>query len=419
MPTPDLAALRQRLTLTGGRRPLLGGLAALPLTGAGALLPLPDDDAAAKRKGANAEKKKKKKKLTLCLNGQTISASKKKAKKLRKQGATSGKCRATTTTPAPCLPSDVRFRVNTGSEGSALGQLDSPLGVTLSRDTRTLWVADSTNNRISIWTRPNAASTVWSNPASFGTSGTGDAELQNPVDVAISRDELTAWVVDSNNNRISVWTRADTATTTWSHASNFGTPGNGNGQLNSPSGVSIAPDTLTLWVTDTLNSRVTVWTRPNTGATFTQATEFGNGVVSIALGIITSADTLTAWVADPFNQRITIWTRPDTSSLVWTNVKNFGNVGSGLELLGFAARLAMDASEKVLWLNDQTSDRVTVWTRPNTSSLTWTPLAAIGGKGSGPGQFDTPIGLAISRDGATLMVADTNNNRLSMWTRTC
>lgn len=45
---------------------------------------------------------KKKKKITLCVNGKTVQAPKKKAKKLLQQGATKGACRNTTKPPANC-----------------------------------------------------------------------------------------------------------------------------------------------------------------------------------------------------------------------------------------------------------------------------------------------------------------------------
>jgi hypothetical protein len=71
------------------RRGLVHGLAVLGFGGAG-LLALPD-----------AEAKKRRKKQTFCLNGQTIRASGKKKKRLRRNGATPGAC------PPPCVPSCV------------------------------------------------------------------------------------------------------------------------------------------------------------------------------------------------------------------------------------------------------------------------------------------------------------------------
>jgi DNA-binding beta-propeller fold protein YncE len=58
-----------------------------------------------------------------------------------------------------------------------------------------------------IWTRPDATSTSWSFSAKFGTQGSGDSNLSGPYSVAVSADSLTAWVADFSNNRISIWTQ--------------------------------------------------------------------------------------------------------------------------------------------------------------------------------------------------------------------
>lgn len=81
--------LSKRLANLTGRRPLAQALAALPLIGVSGLL-AEETAARRRRRGAQAEKKRKKK--LFCLNGQTIRATKKKAKKLRKRGATPGMC---------------------------------------------------------------------------------------------------------------------------------------------------------------------------------------------------------------------------------------------------------------------------------------------------------------------------------------
>ncbi|MFT4040669.1 MAG: NHL repeat-containing protein [Thermomicrobiales bacterium] len=422
----EFDALRHRLALTGSRRPLLGGLAALPLMGAGALL-LPEEDAAAKakrkRNGAQAEKKKKKK-LTLCLNGQTISAPKKKAKKLRKQGATAGQCATSTTstTAAPCIPDSWNFVDDYGTLGSGLNQFFTPQGCALSSDGRTLWVADAQNGRIAVWTRPNASSTLWTNPVTFGTSGTGTTQLNNPVDVAVAPDEKTVWVADALNSRISIWTRESKSSTTWTHSANFGVAGNGQGEFSVPSGVSVAPDTLTVWTADLGHNRVLVWTRPDLNTPFAAVKEFGAtgpNALNQPTGIVTSADTRTAWVVDPGNSRVSIWTRPDASGQNWINAGEFGGPGALPNQFNTPRYLAMDGGELTLWISDQSNDRVAVWTRATTSSTTWTFLATFGSSGAGNGQFAFPCGVAVSSDGATLLGIDASNNRFSMWAVDC
>jgi predicted outer membrane repeat protein len=87
MNVPRFDTLTRLLGKTPSRRvllPLLGNLLAAPLLGLG-----PTD-----------AKKKKKNKATLCLDGQTIQASKRKKRKLLKRGATLGECPP----PPGCTP---------------------------------------------------------------------------------------------------------------------------------------------------------------------------------------------------------------------------------------------------------------------------------------------------------------------------
>ena len=106
------ASIAQRVSARLNRRSSLGFLAAagLPLAGVA-------DEAQAGRKKA--------KKVTLCFNGQTVKKPKKKAKKLRKQGASKGACPATTQPPrcgagGPCTV----FVTSAGFTGSEIGGLD-------------------------------------------------------------------------------------------------------------------------------------------------------------------------------------------------------------------------------------------------------------------------------------------------------
>ena len=64
------------------------------------------------------------------------------------------------------------------------------------------------NNRIAVWTRPSTTSTTWSYSAQFGTQGSGDSNFSVPTGVFVSADTLTAWVADSGNNRIAIWTHS-------------------------------------------------------------------------------------------------------------------------------------------------------------------------------------------------------------------
>ncbi|MFT4041337.1 MAG: NHL repeat-containing protein [Thermomicrobiales bacterium] len=260
------------------------------------------DDAAARRTRAQVEKKRKPRKYPVCLNSQTVNGSKKNMKKLLKRGATRGSCPAITTTPAPCLPRTWTPQGAFGATGAGAGQLSAPYGIALFSDARTLLVADANNHRISVWTRPGVTSTLWTNATTFGASGDDPDQLKSPNSVTLAPNGRTAWVADTGHNRISVWTRPGATSTAWAHQYNLAGPNasNGPGELASPYGAAVSPDTTTLLVADGLNLRVSVWTRPDaSGATWTNPVTFDGpipGPLQFAspLAVALAKDTLTA-----------------------------------------------------------------------------------------------------------------------------
>ncbi|MFM9107890.1 MAG: hypothetical protein ACKOWF_14460, partial [Chloroflexota bacterium] len=102
----------------------------------------------------------------------------------------------------------------------------------------------------------------WQNQTTFGSAGSGSSQFSNPGGIAVSVDGLTAWVADESNSRISVWTRPDTGAnkTAWTNQTTFGSDGTGSSQFSRPYGVVVSADGLTAWVADYKNNRISVWT---------------------------------------------------------------------------------------------------------------------------------------------------------------
>jgi DNA-binding beta-propeller fold protein YncE len=117
-------------------------------------------------------------------------------------------------------------------------------------------VADESNNRISIWTRPDAASTAWSFNAKFGANGSGPGEFQYPSGVFASVDGLTAWVADTGNSRVSIWNRPDSTSTNWTYRAEFGAD-----SLSGPTKLAVSADSLTAWVTNPSYYRIQIWSQ--------------------------------------------------------------------------------------------------------------------------------------------------------------
>jgi DNA-binding beta-propeller fold protein YncE len=272
-------------------------------------------------------------------------------------------------------------------------QFNLPFSVVASADGRTAWIADSGANRVSVWTRPDASSTAWDCQVNFGSGGCtpgncGPSQMYQPGAVAVSRDALTAWVSDtgsttSSNGRIQVWTRPDAASTEWTWKGNIGSYGSLAGQFKRPRGIYLDQDGLTMFVADDVNNRVSVWTRSisDNPWTWTHRVNFGacgsqeaactatsaDGGFNRPIGVVTSIDGNTAYIADFNNKRVAVWKR--TGSITeWGFVSKFGNPPGGTTNFGDPATLAdprgvwVAGDGSTAWVADTSKQRIGIWT---------------------------------------------------------
>ena len=316
-----------------------------------------------------------------------------------------------------------RFSTVFGTPGTRRRDFDLPAAIYVpADDTTTVWVADTGNNRISVWSRPDADSTAWLDVTHFGSLGSGDSNFSNPVSVALSADTRTAWVADLSNHRVVIWTRPDPDSRAWQYTAQFGGEGSGDGNFLMPTGVSLAPDELTLWVADAMNHRISVWTRPAVTSTeWSPVARFGsNGTggsnFNYPTRVVVSADTLTAWVSDSLNSRISIWSRQDAQSTTWTPLSRFGRSGSGPSQLRFPADIKVSADTLTAWVVDQENHRIAIWTRADASATEWSPHAHLGSKGRGEQGFGMLTSIALSADEKIMWLADSERSRISVWT---
>ncbi|MFM9108578.1 MAG: hypothetical protein ACKOWF_17970 [Chloroflexota bacterium] len=306
-------------------------------------------------------------------------------------------------------------------------------------------IADGSNHRVSVWTRPTRGSTAWAFQTTFGVFGTAVNQFQKPRGVALSTDGLTAWVADEKDPResstmrpsqVSIWTRPDAASTAWTFQTAFGTPGSGPGQFLDTLGIAAAPNGLTVWVADPGNNRISVWTRPDAASTvWSNVTTFGtvgSGASQLKdpVGVAVSSDTRTAWVADNGNQRISVWIRPDAASTAWTNQTTFGSLGNKPDQFTDPRGVAVSPDGLRAWIVDggaaplplYGNDRVAVWSRPNTGSTSWSLVTTFGSIGSGPDEFSSPQDLAVAADGRTVYVTQNGGGDVTfvkIWDLAC
>ena len=74
--------------------------------------------------------------------------------------------------------------------------------------------------------------------------------------------------------------------------------------------------------------------------------------------------------------------------------------------------IALTGDALTTWIAD---DRISIWSRPNTGSIAWSPQTTLGSLGAGTSNFDYPSGVAMFVDEHTMAIADSSNDQISIW----
>jgi DNA-binding beta-propeller fold protein YncE len=138
--------------------------------------------------------------------------------------------------------------VSTG--GGSVGAFSHPYDVVYD-STQTparLLVADSFNNRL-VTLDPATGNGVAVLPMS---KGNGNGQVLTPEGVTVAANGMI-WVADTGNNRVEEFNRDGTFANEL-----MGSYGTSNSQLNAPQGIQVGPDGL-LYIADTSNNRIQVF----------------------------------------------------------------------------------------------------------------------------------------------------------------
>lgn len=274
-----------------------------------------------------------------------------------------------------------------GTSGSGNGQLDSPYGI-VDDGSGGVYVSEYSNHRVQ---RFDSSGSYLSK---FGSFGTGNGQFNGPGGLA--RDASgNIYVVDTFNHRVQKFNSAGT------YQSQFGSSGSGNGQFNTPAGIAI-DSSGNIWIADTLNHRIQKF---NSAGTYqSQFGSFGTAISQLhtPVGIVVDGSGK-VWVAENGNMRIQRFDASGVSELT------VGTNGSGDGQFVNAQFVAIDASGN-LWVTDRFNNRVQKFS----SGGTW--LAGAGAAGTTLGRFDGPRGIVVS--GSNVYIADFNNDRIQVFTDT-
>jgi DNA-binding beta-propeller fold protein YncE len=225
-----------------------------------------------------------------------------------------------------------------GSLGTTGGQFKSPYGIAVN-STGYVYVSDSGNNRIEIFSSAGVLKTIW------GTSGSGNGQFRSPSGVAVDSSGYV-YVSDTGNNRIEKFSRSGTFITKW------GTSGSGNGQFKSPSGVAV-DSSGNVYVSDTGNNRIEKFSNTYTFSSAWGTSGSGNGQFNTPIGIALDSSG-NVYVADKENDRIQEFTNTGTFITKW------GSTGSGSNQFDDPIGIALDSSGNS-YIVDTNHNRIAKW----------------------------------------------------------
>jgi DNA-binding beta-propeller fold protein YncE len=272
-------------------------------------------------------------------------------------------------------------------------QLNLPAGLGLDPE-GDVWVAEVGANRI--WEIEGTGS-GYTAQLRFGTAGSGQGQLSQPYDVKVKANGNLI-VADRGNNRVQQFSQEG------EFQAAFGGAGPGPGQFNEPSGVAVGLGGQ-IFVVDSGNKRVQRWGQPVKPEAITQS----------PTNVTTSSATLNGLV-NPGSIATTYRFEYGMTPSYGTSIPvPNGSAGSGVERVA-KSQLIPTQSEttyhyRIVAINSEgtTYGRDVRFTTP-AKSISF--LSAFGSAGSGPGQFNRPMGTAVDTSG-NVYVVDRENHLVS------
>ena len=311
-----------------------------------------------------------------------------------------------------------------GISGSGAGQLSDPHGVAVDTASGSVYVADSTNNRIEQFSSSGSFVTAW------GGFGRGAGQLSDPEGVAVNGTSGNVYVADTSNNRIDLfsssggfvqawgWGVSDGANTfeTCTSSCHQGILGGGAGQLDIPEAVALDATSGNVYVADTFNYRIGEFS--STGS-FVRAWGWGvsdgtfkfetcttscrpgfhggqPGQLDLPEGVAVD-NSANVFVADSNNNRMDEFSPGSSFVLAWgwgvtdghtgpqicTTSCQAGSPGGGAGQLDYPEGVAVDSSNNV-FVADFTNDRIDKFSAGGAFVQAWGWVLAMGRTRSRP-----------------------------------
>ena len=334
----------------------------------------------------------------------------------------------------PLAHAEMEFSFKFGERGTGDDQLDNPTDVIVSSNGKEIYVVDKNNNRVNVFeddgdhefeygTFCSTAQIRNCNDDADGADDDGDGQFNNPLSIAVDVTERY-FVVDADNDRVQVFDDDG------EFQFKFGSSDRGDDEyMGGAESVVIQDTTRDIFVSNSERDSILVFDAVG-NFEFDFDSFDGNEEFRNPSGMIIDNTNDILFVTDSGNDRIVMFelvtgttcpkdTVEATDGICF--VKEFGSSGDDEGEFDNPSGLAFDDSSDLLYVADSDNDRVQVFEIiEGTSCPSRTEEVAegicfveeYGTSGSGDGQFDTPIGIALDLKNDLLFVADSDNDRV-------
>ncbi len=315
-----------------------------------------------------------------------------------------------------------------GAFGAETGVLNRPVSDAVD-GSGDVWVTDWTDGRIAEFTSRGTLI------GTHGFEGSESAELREPFGIAINQRTGDIYVSDYGNSRIDEFSPSGTfirafgwgvangeaALQACTSSCRAGLGGGGAGQISGPDGITIDPSG-NVWVTEEGNDRVQEFNETGGYITAFGSAGSGAGQFETPMDIAFAGSDL--YVTDQNNNRVDEFSTAGAfiKAMGWgvsngegkietcTSSCQAGIAGNGSGQFDAPRGLTVDPMSGNLYVINTDSDCL----QEDTTAGAF--VVKVCSDGSGPGQFNGPMGVAVSSAGA-IYLTDFNNSRVQEWSR--
>jgi sugar lactone lactonase YvrE len=279
--------------------------------------------------------------------------------------------------------------------------LTGPLGLALD-STHRLYVAEWSLHRLSRFT----AAPTYAADGTVGSFGVGNAQFKQPHHIAVD-GAGHVWVADAANHRIQELDSSLAFVAKYGSNGGDGTAGNGATEFNTPKGIFVRGSSVE--VADSGNNRIQ---RLSTAGTFTTpflSPAYTDLRLAFPTAMVFDSVSGDIWLSDTNHGRVVKFD-PDTGVVTDAIGRNggVGPAGSGTGEFNSPLGLALDSAGN-LYVANQFNHRVDKFT-PGGNYVT----SFGNGFGTGDGFMRFPAGVAVD-DAGNVYVGDTNNQRVQVF----